>query len=72
VTIQNPKGAYYGGSLGGPVFKKVMTFVLQSKHISPSGTVVKPIAMDLKELNKQRLTEKKAPKIEITQASAKE
>jgi hypothetical protein len=49
-----------------------MTFVLQSKHISPSGTVVKPIPMDLKELNKQRLTEKKAPKIEITQASAKE
>jgi len=24
VTIQDPKGAHYGGSLGGPVFKKVM------------------------------------------------
>lgn len=72
VTIQKPKGAYYGGSLAGPVFKKVMTFVLQSKHISPSGTLVKLIAMDLKELNKQRLVEKKASKVEITQASAKE
>ena len=72
VTIQNPKGSYYGGSLGGPVFKKVMTFVLQSKHISPSGTVVEPIALDLKELNKKRLAEKKASKIEISQASAKE
>jgi cell division protein FtsI (penicillin-binding protein 3) len=72
VTIQNPRGVYYGGSLGGPVFKKVMTFVLQSKHISPSGTLVKPIALDLRELNKQRLAEKKSTKIEISQVSAKD
>ena len=68
VTIQNPKGVYYGGSLGGPVFKKVMTFVLQSKKISPSKTIFKPIALDLNELNKKRQAEK-ALKISISQAS---
>jgi cell division protein FtsI (penicillin-binding protein 3) len=71
VTIQDPKGAYYGGSLGGPVFKKVMTFVLQSKHISPSGTLVKPIALDQDQLNRQNRTETKATKIDISQASNK-
>ncbi len=71
VTIQDPKGAYYGGSLGGPVFKKVMTFVLQSKHISPSGTKVKPIALDQDELNRQNRAEKNATKIDISQASNK-
>lgn len=70
VTIQNPKGAYYGGSLGGPVFKKVMTFVLQSKHISPSKTIFKPVALDLNELNEKRQAEK-ALKISISQASNK-
>lgn len=72
VTIQDPKGAYYGGSLGGPVFKKVMTFVLQSKHISPSGTKVKPIALDQNELNKQIRAEKKATKVVISQVRNKE
>jgi cell division protein FtsI (penicillin-binding protein 3) len=68
VTIQDPKGTYYGGALGGPVFKKVMTFVLQNKHISPSQTVFKPVALDLNQLNKKAQT-KKASKIEISQAS---
>ena len=36
VTIQDPKGMHWGGVLGGPVFAKVMKFVLQSKHIAPS------------------------------------
>ena len=36
VTIQNPQGMHWGGVLGGPVFKKVMSFVLQSKHIPPT------------------------------------
>jgi cell division protein FtsI (penicillin-binding protein 3) len=58
VTIQDPQGAYYGGSLGGPVFKKVMTFVLQSKHIAPTGTLVKPIALTRAQLVKQIALEK--------------
>ena len=50
VTIQDPKGLHWGGALGGPVFKKVMSFVLQSKHIPPTGTTVVPVALTEKEL----------------------
>jgi cell division protein FtsI (penicillin-binding protein 3) len=42
VTIQAPQGIYYGGTLGAPVFKKVMSFVLQSRHVPPTGTEVVP------------------------------
>ena len=37
VTIQEPQGLHWGGSLGGPVFKKVMSFVLQAKHVAPTA-----------------------------------
>ncbi|CAB4720013.1 unannotated protein [freshwater metagenome] len=50
VTIQDPKGLHWGGALGGPVFKKVMSFVLQSRHIPPTGTTVVPVALNEKEL----------------------
>ena len=50
VTIQDPKGMHWGGVLGGPVFKKVMSFVLQSRHIAPTGTVFVPIPLDKKAL----------------------
>lgn len=56
VTIQDPKGLHWGGYLGGPVFKKVMSFVLQSKGIAPTGTKVIPIALT----EKQLITAKKA------------
>ena len=51
VTIQDPKGMHFGGVLGGPVFKKVMSFVLESKHIPPTGTKIVPVALNEKELN---------------------
>jgi cell division protein FtsI (penicillin-binding protein 3) len=67
VTIQDPKGGYYGGSLGGPVFKKVMTFVLQAEHVAPTGTKILPIALTQTELRqKERRTE-----AATTQASLK-
>lgn len=37
VTIQAPKGIYYGGYLGGPVFKEVMSYILQSRNIPPTA-----------------------------------
>jgi cell division protein FtsI (penicillin-binding protein 3) len=37
VTIQDPKGMHWGGLLAGPVFKKVMSFVLQSQHVAPTA-----------------------------------
>ena len=52
VTIQDPTGMHWGGFLGGPVFKKVMSFVLESKHIPPTGTKVVPVALDEKQLQK--------------------
>lgn len=45
VTIQDPKGLHTGGGLAGPVFKKVMSFVLQSRHIAPTGTKIIPVAL---------------------------
>ena len=59
VTIQGPKGVYYGGALGGPVFKKVMSFVLQSRHIAPTGTTVVPVALNEKELKAKRAADAK-------------
>jgi len=69
VTIQDPKGAHYGGSLGGPVFKKVMTFVLQSEHVAPTGTKVLPVALDEKELIAKK---REATVIKVNQVSAKQ
>ena len=37
VTIQDPRGLHWGGLLAGPVFKKVMSFVLQSQHVAPTA-----------------------------------
>jgi len=36
VTIQDPQGLHWGGALAGPVFKKVMSFVLQSERVQPT------------------------------------
>ena len=68
VTIQDPKGAHFGGSLAGPVFKKVMTFVLQSEHVAPTGTKVLPVALTQKELLKKQSQSSEA---KISQASVK-
>jgi cell division protein FtsI (penicillin-binding protein 3) len=52
VTIQDPKGIHWGGALGGPVFAKVMKFVLQAKHIEPSKSKLKPYPLTEAELKK--------------------
>jgi cell division protein FtsI (penicillin-binding protein 3) len=65
VTIQDPKGMHWGGVLGGPVFKKVMSFVLETKHIPPTGTKVFPIALNEKALLKSKQN------LPTTSASAK-
>ena len=65
VTIQDPKGLHWGGYLGGPVFKKVMSFVLQSKGIAPTGTKVVPIPLTEKQLLAERklIADKKAASV---------
>ena len=62
VTLQDPKNGHYGGALGGPVFKKVMTFVLQSEHVAPTGTKVLPVALNKAELKANRATQIAAKK----------
>ena len=46
VTIQDPRGMHWGGALGGPVFKEVMSFVLQSQGVAPSQTKIKKVALN--------------------------
>jgi len=46
VTIQDPKGLHWGGALGGPVFREVMSFVLQSQGVAPSQTEIKKVALN--------------------------
>ena len=61
VTIQDPKGMHWGGVLGGPVFKDVMSFVLKSKGIAPTGTRIDPVALTEKQLlEAKKLAAKKA------------
>jgi cell division protein FtsI (penicillin-binding protein 3) len=50
VTIQDPKGLHWGGYLGGPVFKKVMSFVLKDKAIKPTAPATVTYAHTAKEL----------------------
>ena len=38
VALQLPKSGAGGGSTGGPVFKEVMSFALQSMRVPPTGT----------------------------------
>ncbi len=38
VTLQDPRRGHYGGMLGGPVFKEVTSFALQTLRVPPTGT----------------------------------
>jgi len=62
VTIQDPKGLHWGGALGGPVFKQVMSFVLQSRHIAPTGTTVIPVALTERDLVAKKVAHAKTSK----------
>ena len=49
-VIQNPQGDHYGGTIAAPVFKNVMSFVLQSERIAPTKTKVVPFPLSEAEL----------------------
>jgi cell division protein FtsI (penicillin-binding protein 3) len=57
VTLQRPRNGHFGGALCGPVFKKVMTFVLQSEHVAPTGTKVLPVALTQAQLKQYKATQ---------------
>jgi cell division protein FtsI (penicillin-binding protein 3) len=37
VALTDPRNGRFGSLLGGPVFKEVMTYVLQKWRVAPSG-----------------------------------
>lgn len=61
VTIQDPKGLHWGGYLGGPVFKKVMSFVLKDQHIPPTAPATFTYALNEEDL-KARIAAQAADK----------
>ena len=68
VTIQDPKGLHWGGYLGGPVFKKVMSFVLKDQHIAPTKPAEFTYALNEKDL-KTKLAAQDAAKSKTTNQS---
>ncbi|MFM7492112.1 MAG: peptidoglycan D,D-transpeptidase FtsI family protein [Actinomycetota bacterium] len=68
VTIQDPKGLHWGGYLGGPVFKKVMSFVLKDQHIAPTKPAEFTYALNEKDL-KAKLAAQDAAKANTSNQS---
>jgi cell division protein FtsI (penicillin-binding protein 3) len=56
VTIQGPQGMHWGGTLGGPVFKKVMSFVLASRHVAPTNNKFIPYPLNGSQVAKLQST----------------
>lgn len=57
VTIQAPQGIHWGGALCGPVFKEVMSYVLESKRIAPTNTKITPLPLNAAELAKYEMAQ---------------
>ncbi len=70
VTIQGPKGIHWGGTLGAPVFKKVMSFVLQSRHVAPTNTILKPYSLNQYQLVRLQAAQTKAAELKAKLAMA--
>jgi cell division protein FtsI (penicillin-binding protein 3) len=60
VAIQDPKGMHWGGALAGPVFKKVMSFVLQSERVQPTTAPVTTFKLTEAALKDVKKSTKKA------------
>ena len=53
ITIQDPKGIHWGGYLGGPVFKEVISYALKSYQIAPTGNLHEAFPLDAATLKKR-------------------
>lgn len=58
VTVQNPVGIHWGGYLGGPVFKSVVSYALKNYRVPPTGDELVPFPLDKAMLKKQIKEEK--------------
>jgi len=70
VTIQGPKGVYYGGYLGAPVFKEVMSYVLESRNIPPTKEASTTYAINYREY-KEKISKEKEEKKKKSESSAR-
>ena len=70
VTIQGPKGVYYGGYLGAPVFKEVMSYVLESRNIPPSKEATTTYAINYREY-KEKISQAEEEKKKKRESSAR-
>lgn len=61
VTIQDPKGIHYGGLLGAPIFRKVISFSLKTLSIPPTGQAPSPIPLDAAHLPPSLIAPSKIP-----------
>lgn len=63
VTVQNPVGIHWGGYLGGPVFKSVISYALKKYRVPPTGVEFVPFPLDKKALKDGKKVEvaKKEP-----------
>jgi cell division protein FtsI (penicillin-binding protein 3) len=52
VVVQNPHGQYFGGVVAAPVFKNVMSFVLQTEHIPPTTGTTTPLPLSAADVAK--------------------
>ena len=52
VVIEDPQGAHFGGVIAAPVFKKVMSFVLQKEGIAPAPSTTAAFPLTQAELEK--------------------
>lgn len=53
VTVQNPVGIHWGGYLGGPVFKSVISYALKNYRVPPTGDELVAYPLDKAGLIKQ-------------------
>ncbi len=53
VTVQNPVGIHWGGYLGGPVFKSVISYALKNYRVPPTGNELEAFPLDQAGLVKQ-------------------
>lgn len=56
VVIENPQGAHFGGVIAAPVFKKVMSFVLQAQAIAPAPATTVAYPLTQAQLDKISVT----------------
>jgi len=59
VTVQNPVGIHWGGYLGGPVFKSVISYALKNYRVPPTGVELDAYPLDKKGLDKARKLQNK-------------